>query len=169
MSSPFASDTLVLLDLPFDPPHTVTFKKLSAKQLGKASTAQSEEYYAAIKRVGGPKVAKEFQDMVAKDPEGTKAAVDEAKDEAAKNPLSGYDPYVLLYGAIKEWTYPHSLALVPILEKTGDGHDITVMRIPAIDDLGEDELKWFATEALRLAKPSLFQTKAEQEAAQKNV
>lgn len=43
-----------------------------------------------------------------------------------------------------------------------------VMRVKAIDDLGPDELKWFATEVIRLTKPRLFETKDEHQESEKN-
>lgn len=42
------------------------------------------------------------------------------------------------------------------------------VRVKAIDDMGPDELKWFATEVMRLTKPRLFQTKDEREESEKN-
>jgi hypothetical protein len=99
-----------------------------------------------------------------KEPDATEKAVADVK----KNPLNGYDKYSLLYDGIKAWTYPSSLERVAVVERTPDGHEVTVQRVPAIEDLDEAAVDFFATEILRLTKPSLFQTPEEQEAAAKN-
>jgi len=163
MSSPFARATATI-PIPFDPPHEVTVRQLNGRQLGNAQKAFFNELIADVQTRGGAKVQKDIQSLFEKDK--TAAADEVAKVQA--DPLNGFDKYSLLYAGITSWTYPESLAPVAVVEQVADGRQITVMRIPAIDELNDEALAFFATEVLRITKPSLFLTEDEAKAAQKN-
>lgn len=160
----FASDTTVTIDIPFDPPHTVTLRKLSGRQLVKAQQAFFAGLISDIQERGGPKVQKEIQELFAQNAADQQAAVAELK----ASPLNGLDKYAIAYDGIKAWSYPKSLERVVCYERGQDGRDVALVRIPAIDDLDDVALEFFATEIMRLTKPSLFQNEAEKKAEQKN-
>jgi hypothetical protein len=160
----FASQTRVTMPIPFDLPNDVTLQALTGRQLSKAAKAFYGEMISDIQARGGAKVQKDIQTLWEKDPKDAKAEVEKVKAD----PLNGYDPYALLYKGIVAWSYPDSLSLVPVVEKADDGHDVTVMRIPAIEDLGAEAVDFFAREILRLTKPALFLTAEEATAEQKN-
>ena len=170
MSSPFARATATV-PVPFDPPHEVTVQQLNGRQLAKAQTAFLNDLIAQVQVRGGAKVQKDIETLFKTD---TKDVSEEAKQIQAEvekmkaDPLNGFDKYSLCYAGIKSWTYPESLALVPVVEHMADGREITVMRVLAIDDLNDEAVTFFATEVLRLTKPALFQTTDEQETARKN-
>jgi len=162
MSSPFARATKTI-EIPFDQPHEVTVQQLNGRQLGKAQKAFFNELIADVQVRGGAKVQKDIQTLFEKDPATAKGEIEKVKDD----PLNGYDKYTLLYDGIKAWTYQESLERVAVEEPTSDGRKITVMRVPAIDSLSDEAVDFFATEVLKLTKPSLFLTPEEREAAQK--
>lgn len=162
--SVFASRTTKTIEIPFDPPHTVTIQKLSGRHLVRAHETFFNELVAGVQARGGARVQKELQDLWATDKDDTKKAIEAVQAD----PLNGYDKYALLYGGIKSWSYPESLERVPVQELNEAGQLVTVMRIPAIDDLDDEAVAFFATEIMRLTKPSLFQTEEEAKAEQKN-
>jgi len=161
--SMFASDTQVTLDIPFDPPHTVTLQKLNGRQLVRAQKASFNSMIAEVQGRGGAKVQKDIQTLFERDAADTAKAIAEVQAD----PLNGYDPYSLLYSGIKAWSVGKPLELVAVVEKTADSRDVTVLRIPAIDDLDEEAVHWFATEVMRLTKPALFLTEEAAKATQK--
>lgn len=162
MASPFASRVTKTLPIDFDPPNEVTIRKLAGRHLERARDAYLTDLYLGVRDRGGAAVQKDLQQLFKSDDSDAKDM--QAKVEKAKaDPLNGLDPYTVAAGGIVGWTYPESL--VP--ERVTEG-DATTMRIRAIDDLDEDALRWFATEIMRLTKPSLFQTPAEVEAERKN-
>lgn len=146
-----ASRVTKTIPIPFDPPHEVTIQKLSGRHLAKASEAFQNALFLGMKDKGGAQAVKEIQDVFRKLNEGDANA---KKTIAAvrADPLNGFDKQTLIKGGLKSWTYTD----VPV---TAD----------AIEDLDADAVDYFATEILRLTKPSLFQTDEEREAAQKNV
>lgn len=162
MSSPFAHAT-ASLEIPFDPPHTVTVQQLNGRQLGKAKQVFFNNLIAEVQVRGGAKVQKDVETLFQVDAADVTAEVEKLKSD----PLNGFDKYTLLYDGIKGWSYPQSLERVPVAELTSDGRAITVMRVPAIDALSDEAVDFFATEIMRLTKPSLFQTKEEAKAAQR--
>jgi hypothetical protein len=166
MSSPFARATNTI-PIPFDLPNEVTVQQLNARQLGKAQKAFFNELIAEVQVRGGAKIQKDIQQLWEKTPEEKQAAETEVAKVKA-DPLNGFDKYTLLYDGIKAWTYPDSLERVSVVEQTADGRSVTVVRVPAIDALNDDAVTFFATEVLRITKPSLFLTKDEQAAEQKN-
>ena len=162
MASPFASRVVVTLPIPFDLPHEVTIRKLAGRHLERARNAFMTGLFLDVQARGGAAVQKDMQTLFKKDDEDADAVAEKVK-AAEADPLNGFDTYVLAQGGIVAWSYPESL----MPERTVEGDSI-LMRVRAIDDLDEDAVRWFATEVMRLTKPSLFQTKAEAEADRKN-
>lgn len=180
--NPFASRTQKTIDIPFDLPNTVTIRKLAGRHLGRANQEFLNTLIAAVHARGGAKVQKDLEELFAKDPK--KAANDIGEVKA--DPLNGYDKYFICAKGIVAWTYAESLSPIPpfdmkaVLEMARRGDieqaievvtTIPLHRpwaVPAIDDLDDDALTFFATEIMRLTKPSLFETVDEQEADRKN-
>jgi hypothetical protein len=144
--SMFASRVTKVIPIPFDPPHEATIQKLSGRQIDRAVKAFQAQMYKDIAEVGGAAVIKEAQALYEKVKDG---AADTPKRPT--DPLAGYDKHALVEAGLKSWTIPDA----PITHDT-------------VEDMGSDEIAYFATEILRLTKPSLFQTIDEAEAAQKN-
>jgi len=162
MASPFASRVVVTMPIPFDLPNEVTIRKLAGRHLERARNAFMTGLFLDVQARGGAAVQKDMQTLFKKDDEDADAVAEKVK-AAEADPLNGFDTYVLAQGGIVAWSYPESL----MPERTVEGDSI-LMRVRAIDDLDEDAVRWFATEVMRLTKPSLFQTKAEAEADRKN-
>ncbi len=159
----FASDTTKTLEIPFDPPHTVTIRKLTGKKLVKAQKAFFNELIAEVQSRGGAKVQKDIEQLFDK---SAKTEAEIAKVKA--DPLNGYDKHALIAAGVVAWSYPRGLEPVAVTEQTADGREVTVMIVPAIDDLDDEAVAFFATEVLRLTKPSLFLSAEEAKAEQKN-
>lgn len=166
MGSPFASRTVATLPIPFDPPHEVTLQKLAGRHLEKAETAAQAKWIESMDAKGGVKkqreILKAFKDEEDDKPKSDTPAPEPEKDSPV-DPLAGLDPYTVCRYGIKAWTYDDQ----PLKEEMDD--ETGTMRVRAIDDLGPEELKWFATETMRLTKPRLFQTKDEAKETEKNV
>lgn len=165
----FASREQRTIPIPFDPPHEVTIQKLSGKNLERASKAFIAELIGDVQKQGGSRVMKDMQSLWDKDkPEGENAETlaSEEVEKVKKDPLNGYDKHVLMYMGILRWSYPDSLEKVPTQEENAGGQRVTVLRVPAIDDLDDQAVTFFATEILKLTKPSLFLTPVEQKEAQ---
>jgi hypothetical protein len=164
MASPFASRVVVTLPIPFDPPNEVTIRKLAGRHLERARNVFMTGLFLDVQARGGAAVQKDMQSLFKKDDSAEQADIAEQVKKVAADPLNGFDPYVVAQGGIVAWTYPESLSVELMTDEKGNG----VPRVRAIDDLDEDAVRWFATEIMRLTKPSLFQTEAEAEAARKN-
>lgn len=164
----FASREQKTLPVPFDLPNEITIQKLSAKQLERASKTFIDGMIADVQSRGGSRVMKDMQELWKKaeapGPDG--AAVVKEIESVKSDPLNGYDKHVLIRMGIVSWTYPESLKPASVVEKTNDGRDMTVVTYPAIDDLSDEAVEFFATEILRLTKPSLFLTAEEKKAEQ---
>ncbi len=159
MSSPFASRTVVTLSIPFDPPNEVTLQKLAGRHLEKAEVAAQAKWIETMDAKGGIKKQREIlREFEADKPK----AEPEPETDKPADPLAGLDPYTVCRFGIKAWTYEESLQ-----EEQSDDFE-GAWRVKAIDDMGPDELKWFATEIMRLTKPRLFQTKDEAKESEKN-
>ena len=163
MASPFASRVTVTIPIPFDPPHEVTIRKLAGRHLERARNAFMTSLFLDVQARGGAAVQKDMQTLFVKDAPN-KAEVEAEMHKVAADPLNGYDPYVIAQGGIVAWTYPESLAVELVTDEKGN----RIPRVTAIDDLDEEAIRFFATEVMRLTKPSLFQTPAEVEAERKN-
>ena len=140
--NPFASRTTETIDLPFDPPHTATIRKLAGRHLEKAKQENQFASVDALRRMGGVK----FQQEIA-------ALGDQSKEAIAKfqaDPMNEYDLYVLLRYGVIAWSYSD-----PVTPEQ-------------LDDLVDDAVQFLAAKILRLSKPALFQSAEEYQAAQKN-
>jgi hypothetical protein len=155
MSSPFASHTTSdPIPLPFDPPHTVTVRKLTGREIEAAAAAHRGQFASNNPR-RWPTLLKRALEHGAADPEVTRALAD---------PLLGYDRYALVRSGLVAWSYPQ--AVKPLLVATGTTAAVT---LDAIEDLDDEAVDFIATEVLRLTKPRLFDGTAEDgETAQKN-
>lgn len=171
MSSPFASDITETIENPFDPPHSVTVRKLSAKKLAKASQANTIELISTVQAMGGAKAQREMRDLFKPDP-SEKAAADEtakaaeAVEKMKADPLNGYDKHALLYAGITAWSYGKPLTPEPVEEVNVEGQTVTVMRIRAIDDCDPEFVDFYADKIMRLTKPSAYLSKEEAKAEQ---
>lgn len=144
----FASQVTATLPIPFEPGSMVTVQKLNGRQLGKAQEAFMLELTRGIQERGGAKAQKELMDLWKSDTPATANADAKAAVEAVKaNPLNGFDPYTLIKRGVV----------------SVDGAKLTDEQV---EDLSDEAVEFFATEVLRLTKPSLFRSAAEVEAAQ---
>jgi hypothetical protein len=149
----FASRTQKTIDLPFDPPHTITIQKLAGRHLGKAREAWLEDLYTGVRNRGGASAQKEMQALFQDRDEGKgdkKSEAAEAIEKVQADPLNGLDKFTVVRFGVKAWSY--DLLVSP----------------ESIDDMDDQAVDFIATEIMRLTKPALFQTKTETEAAQKN-
>lgn len=147
MGSIFASQTQRTIPIPFDPPSTVTIRRLTGREVEAAQDAHRSSLAAGSARSW----AVTFRRMLehgASDPDVLKAIAD---------PLTGYDRYALVRSGLVAWSYP--LSVKPVDGAATD----------AVDDLDDEAVDFIATEVLRLTKPWLFQTKEDAEADRKNV
>ena len=163
MASPFASRVVVTLPVPFDPPNEVTIRKLAGRHLEKARNSFLHGLFLDVQARGGAAVQKEMQTLFIKDAPN-QDEVKEKEAEAEANPLAGLDPYLIVQGGVVAWTYPEPCKAEPVTDELGN----VTMRFAALDDMDEDAIKWLATEIMRLTKPSLFRTPAEEAAERKN-
>lgn len=166
----FASRTVNTIPIPFDPPNTVTIKKLSGGHIERAQKNFFNGLVGDIQARGGASVQRDIETLFKKEPtDDAKETLNVAVEEVKKDPMNGYDKATLVRYGVSAWTYPESLVPVPVIEKDERGRDVTVMRVPALDDLTDEALDFFAEQVLRLTRPQLFQSKDDQDAEQKNV
>ena len=134
----FASETQATIPIPFDPPHTVTIRRLTGAEVERA---QSEHLKSIINGRSSRGWSRVFQRALVK-------GASEADAEAAlRDPLNGYDRAVIVEAGLLAWSYG----------------EVTPERRADLDD---EALEFLAHEILRLTKPALFQTADEIEAAQ---
>jgi hypothetical protein len=142
MGSPFASHTQSTVPLPCDPPHTITIRKLTGREIEQAQEAHRSN-------LGSPRSwAATFRRMLEKG-----SATDPDVLQAIRDPLTGYDRYALVRAGLVAWSYPQALKFTPSDKVDG--------KVDAIEDLDDEALDFIATEVLRLTKPQLFMTSAE--------
>ncbi len=149
----FSADTTVTVDLPFDPPHTAVIQKLSGWKLGRAQKAFFNELVAEVQARGGAQVQKDMEVLFTKDPGEAQAQVEAVQ----KDPLNGYDRITLVGLGVK------SISSLP---------DWASMKADARVDLAREQfdaevVDFFATEVLKLTKPTLFLTQEEAKATQR--
>lgn len=143
----FASRTTQTIELPFDPPHTVTIRKLAGRHLEAAHREYLFQTIENVKRMGGPAFQRELTAVVqAVDPEDRPTE----GGPTAPNPLAGVDVLELLVRGVVAWSYSE-----PISREM-------------LEDLDDDAAEFIARAILRLTKPSLFETAEEAEASAKN-
>lgn len=129
----FASRTTSApIPIPFDPPHTVTVRKLTGREI----EAAQEAHRGSVASGSSRSWSMAFRRML------EKGAADPEVMRALSDPLTGYDRYSLVKDGLVSWSYPESLA--------GDE------RQKHIDDLSDEAVDFIATEALRMTKPALF-------------
>jgi hypothetical protein len=139
----FASRTTKVVEIPFDPPQTVTIQKLAGRHLEKARQAQQAAAVDTLQRMGGSAFQRDMAAL------GDPAAVAKRVAAVQADPLNGFDRAALLQAGIKAWTYDEPVT-------------------PAsFDDLSEEAVDYLAREILKLTKPALFRTGDEQEAEKK--
>jgi len=125
--------------MPMADAHSVTIRKLTGREV---ELAQAEHLRGVASGRGW---AGRLQRIL------KNAAVTDAEAGAVlADPLNGYDRLTMCRAGILAWTYPDP----PTSER--------------VADLDDETLESLATEILRLTKPALFQTPAEQEAGRKN-
>lgn len=96
----FASRIQQTIDVPFDPPHTVTIQKLAGRHVEQARREQQFESVAFVKRIGG---VAEFRRELA-----TVGDADQVAQRVAavqRDPARLYARSVVLEKGIKAWTY----------------------------------------------------------------
>lgn len=162
MGSPFASQTEVVVALPFDPPNTVTVRKLTGRELEAAQEAHRDSILSGSARSWG-RTFRRMLEKGASDPDVLKALAD---------PLTGYDRYALVRSGLVSWTYPQSIKTVKaktaVPANGAMPAEPTVEASDAVEDLDDEAVDFIATEVLRLTKPTLFLTPEEAEGARKN-
>lgn len=151
-----------VIDVPFDAPNTITVQKLTGKQLGKAQHAfwvklseQSREQMDLQKSLAELRavIAGADGDDAPKSDEDKAAAAKAKRDAVASaqaDPLNGLDPATLILLGVTAWSYDD-----PITAEV-------------IDGLPDEAMTFFASEALKHTKPSLFKSEDERKADQKN-
>jgi hypothetical protein len=152
----FASRRTKTVEIPFDPPNTVTIQALAGRHLERA---QQETQFASadsLKRLGGIAFQRELAQL------GDDNKRDELVKQHQADPLNSYDKYTVNQRGIVSWSYPESLKPETYQDETGQ----TVTRVKALDDLDSEAVDFFAREILQLSKPSLFLTDDETKAAQ---
>lgn len=119
---------------------SVVIRKLAPKHLELARKANLHASMRDLRDMGGPAFMKEIQSALS-DPTMAKAVAD---------PMNLYDRQILIEKGIVSWSFDE-----PVTPET-------------VADVEEDVQERIARAVLRLAKPSLFQTKEEVEAERKN-
>jgi len=124
------------------PGEFATIRKLPGRHLQKA---QDTKQFAAVDRVkiiGGAAIIKDLQSL---------GGEEEVKKKAAQDPLSAYDPYVLIEKGLVSWTLPEK------------------MDTASIEDLDEESVEYLGNAILKLTKPALYKNIEEQRDDEKNV
>jgi len=143
------------IPIPFDPPHTVTVRKLTGRECDAAAEAHRGYFVSGSPRLW-PAILRRALEKGASDPEVL---------TAIRDPLTGYDRFTLVRSGLVAWSYPLSIKRT---ETTATGTTVVTV-VDAIDDLDDEAVDFIATEVLRLTKPGLFHaTEADAEAATKN-
>lgn len=147
------------IPIPFDPPHTVTVRKVTGRECDTAQEAHATGVAAGGSRLWATKFRRILEGSIS-----DKQRV----EQAIADPLTGYDRYALVRAGLVAWSYPQRLAVPPDLKDKGVIAAVAAEREKAIDDLDDEAVDFIATEVLRLTKPGLFHaTEEDVEAAQK--
>ncbi len=149
----FASLTQQTIPIPFDPPHTVTVRKLTGRECDAAAEAHRDGALSSSARAW-PAIFRRMLEKGASDAEVLSAIAD---------PLTGYDRFALVRSGLVAWSYPQSLK--PVTVKV-DGQPDEIA--DAIEDLDDEGVDFIARAILRLTKPALFLTAEDLEVARKN-
>ena len=140
--SVFTSLVSEVWDVPGAPGQTVTVRKLAPKHLEAARQAQQVRAYAEMKRTR-ELAGDDFIDRVM-------ATATTPKEDAMPDPLAAYDRITLMTHGVTAWTFDQPISA------------------EAFEDLDDETQDWLARKLLRLARPSLFQSAEDAEAARKN-
>jgi len=145
MGSPFASQTQSdPIPLPFDPPHTVTVRRLTGREIEAAAEAHRGNVASGSARAW-PATLRRMLEFGASDPDVQHAIAD---------PLLGYDRYALVRSGLVSWSYP-----LPIKQITTTSTGTTAISvIDAVEDLDDEAVDFIARAVLTLTKPALFHT-----------
>ena len=159
----FASLTQVTVAVPFDPPHTITIRKLTGKEIDTAQAANmanaaagmlGRQWHERVKRQMRKGI--EAMHLPALTPEQVAEREHEAVLVELDHPLNGFDRYEVIRAGLVSWTYDTG--------KTDAA--IKAARVKAIADLDDEGADFVAAEIIRLTKPALFLSAAEREAAE---
>ena len=145
-----ASRHTKIIDLPHDPPHTVTIQKLPGRHFYEADRQNDYAAQEYVSKMGGA----EFRQQLADALKGQNA--DEAIKKVQRDPVNMFDKFVVLKAGLKAWSFTEA-----------DGTPIPVTP-ENIEDLDPETVEYVAREILRYTKPSLFMTPEEAKAEQKN-
>lgn len=163
MGSLLSSRATATVPIPFATPYEVTVQKLAGRHLDRARKVAQANWLSEIESKGGIQKQKELLDAF----KGNEPPVDPAakgKSEEPVDPLAGLDQYTLCRFGVKSLTSDDSLEEEEVIDDDGN----KLMRIKLFFDASEDELKWFATEVMKVTSPRLFQTKDEHKETEKN-
>lgn len=150
----FASWTQQTVAVPFDPPHTVTIRKLTGHEHDAAAEAHRTSLAGSNPRLWPATFRRALE----------KGASDPAVLQAIADPLTGYDRFAIVRAGLLAWSYP-----MPVKRTETTATDSKVVTVvDAINDLDDEGVDFIATEILRLTKPALFLTADEAEADRKN-
>lgn len=148
MASIFAHRITKTIEVPFDPPHTVTIQALAGRHLQRAQQLNTVDSVKYFKQMGGPAFQKELQDAVgSQDSKTIEAAIEQEKEAKKADPLRGCDRYTVLAAGIKAWSYDESLTPAETFDEDG----VTkILRIPAILELTDAAADFLASEIMAL-------------------
>jgi predicted butyrate kinase (DUF1464 family) len=134
----FASQTSATIPIPFDPPHTVTIRKMTGREVELAQAVHAGEI------ASGRGWAERFRRVLV---QGIK---DGAAAQVLADPLNGYDRRTVIASGLLAWSYE------------------TPKTLETLADLEDEAAEFVAHAILKLTKPALFQTADEAEADRKN-
>jgi hypothetical protein len=140
----------ITLSVPGEPSQSVTIRKITPNALHTAAVVKSRaimrESTEDMQAIGGAESFKALRSLVSEeqqndqDAKKTEDGGTNASAEKAPSPLAGYDRIDLMLSGVAAWTF-----------------DMPLTR-DSFEDLDDETQDWLATEVLKLARPSLFQT-----------
>ena len=119
----FASRVQKTLELPFDPPHTVTIQKLSGRHLERAMQENQIAAAEFLRRMGGAAFQQELTATVVSD---------EDMARARSNPFMRYDRGIILQRGIKAWSYPDPITAATVEDLSEEAADFLAREILAL-------------------------------------
>jgi hypothetical protein len=135
LMSIFASRATNTIPIPFDPPHTVTIRRLAGWQLHKAALENQLTSIETFRRMGGAQFQKELNEIRTAPP-ATDGAAPAPPAQEAPDPLAGYDKYLLMRYGIVSWTYEESLKPEAVVDE--DSEQLVEATRRVIEMLGRD-------------------------------
>lgn len=162
MGSLLSSRATATIPIPFATPHEVTVQKLAGRHLDRARKVAQANWLAEIESKGGIQKQKELLKAF-KDDEPVNPTVKD-KPEEKVDPLAGLDQYTLCRFGVTGITSDDSLEEEEVIDDDGN----KVMRVRLFYEASEDELKWYATQVMKVTSPRLFETKDEHQESEKN-